>query len=101
ADGSHGKLSSAERDAPVREQASWPDPPTFEEMSRLVQERLAGPTHDAAIDELRRHEESWAAITERGRTTLCADDLVGAVDDPSFPRSTHLDEDLYGEGRTE
>jgi hypothetical protein len=70
-------------------------------MSRLVQERLAGRAHDAAIAQLRRYEESWAAMTERVRMPLGADDLVGAVDDPSFPRSTHLHEDLYGEGRTE
>jgi len=97
----NARRALARRQEAAVQQPAWPDPPTFEEMSRVVQERLASPAHDAAVAQLRRYEESWAAIRERGRTALCADDLVGAVDDPSLPRSTHLHEDLYGEGRTE
>jgi hypothetical protein len=80
---------------------SWPDTPTFEEMRRIVQERLAGPDHDARVEQLRRHEERWAAMSEQERRACFPDDLVGMIDDPSFPRSTHLHEDLYGEGTNE
>ena len=80
---------------------SWPDPPTFEALCRVVQERLAGPEHDARIEQLRRHEERWAAMSEQERRACFPDDLVGMIDDPSFPRSDHLHEDLYGEGKSE
>jgi hypothetical protein len=70
-------------------------------MSRLVQERLAGPAHDEAVQELRQYEQRWASTTKDGRVPFLGSGLVGAMDDPSFPRSGHLHEDLYGEGRTE
>ena len=76
----------------------WPDPPTFEAMCRFVQALLAGPEHDAAMEEHRRFEERWAAMTEEERAAARADDLVGAIDDPTFPRSTHFHEDFYGDG---
>jgi len=80
---------------------SWPDTPVFAEMCKTIQERLAGPAHDARVEQLRRHEERWAAMSEQERRACFPDDLVGMIDDPSFPRSDHLHEDLYGEGKSE
>ena len=77
---------------------SWPERPTFENMCRFVQARLAGPEHDAAMEEHRRFEERWAAMTEEQRAAAWPTELIGAIDDPTFPRSTHFHEDFYGDG---
>ena len=97
-----GQSRAGERLAELGSAAEqWPDPPSFEEMSRIVQQRLAGPSHDALVEQVRRHEERWAATRKQGKSTSGLDDLIGVVDDPSFPRSAHLHEDLYGEGTSD
>jgi len=75
----------------------WPEQLTFEEMSRFIQRRLAGPAHDRLVERIRQHEERWAAMSPEARAAAWPRELVGVIDDPSFPRSTHFHEDFYGE----